>query len=62
MECEANPFVACFKAKFLLYRVSQETRQLVNSFECRLPYAVLNIKGRLQFISFKKSFAQIYFT
>jgi len=33
----------------------------VDSFECRLPYTVLDIKGCLQFISFKKSFAQIYF-
>ena len=33
-----------------------------NSFECRLPYTVLDIKGCLQFISFKKSFAQICFT
>jgi len=30
--------------------------------KCRLPYTVLDIKGCLQFISFKKSFAQIYFT
>jgi len=43
------------------YRVSHETWQLVNSFECRLPYTVLDIKGCLLFISLKKSFAQIYF-
>jgi len=45
-----------------MYRVSHETSQLVNSFEYRLPYTVSDIKGCLQFISFKKSFAQIYFT
>ena len=38
------------------------TKQLINSFECPLPYTVLDIKGCLQFILFKKSFAQIYFT
>ena len=43
------------------YRVSHETWQLVNSFECRLPYTVLDSKGFMQFISVKKSFAQIYF-
>ena len=32
------------------------------SFECRLQYTVLDIKGCLQFISFKKSFAQVYVT
>ena len=45
-----------------LYRVSHETWQLINSFECRLPYAILDIKGCLQFISFKKSFSLVYFT
>ena len=39
------------KEKFI-YRVSHETWQLVNSFECRLPYTVLVINGCLQFISF----------
>ena len=29
------------------YRVSHETRQLINRYECRLPYTVLNIKGFL---------------
>ena len=47
---------------FVKYRVSHETWQLINSFECRLPYAVLDIKGCLQFISFKKSFSLVYFT
>ncbi len=42
--------------------MSYETCQLVNSFECRLPYTVLDIKGCWQFISFEKSFAQVYFT
>ena len=46
----------------LCYRVSHETWQLVNSFECRLPYIVLYINRCLQFVSFKKSFAQICFT
>ena len=51
-----------FVNKIFRYRVSHETWQLVNSFGCRLPYTVLGIKGCLQFISFNKSFAQIYFT
>ena len=45
-----------------VYRVSHKTLQLVNSFECRLPYTVLDIKGCLQFISFKNYFAQTFFT
>ena len=36
--------------------------QHTGCFECRLPLTVLDIKGCLQFISLKKSFAQIYFT
>ena len=32
------------------YRVSHETWQLVNSFECLLPYTVLDIKDFLKFI------------
>ena len=36
-----------------IYRVSHETWQLVNSFECLLPYAVLDIKIFLQFILLK---------
>ena len=40
--------------------MSHETWQVVNSFECRFPYTVLDIKGCLQFILFKKSFVQIY--
>ena len=39
-------------AKSVSYRVSHETWQLVNSFECRLPYTVLDYK----------IFAQTYFT
>ena len=35
------------------YRVSHETWQLMNSFKCLLPYAVLDIKHFLQFISLK---------
>ena len=38
------------------YRVSQETWQLVNGFECLLPYTVLDIKDFMQFISLKKTF------
>ena len=30
--------------------------------KCRLPYSVLDMKGCLQFISFKKCFAHVYFT
>ena len=46
-----------------IYRVSHETWQLVNSFECLLSYTVLIYKDFLQFILFKKknSFTQIYF-
>ena len=46
----------------VIYRVSHETWQLVNSFECLLPYTVLDVKDSLQFYSLKKSFTQIYFT
>ena len=41
---------------------TKHDRQLINSFECRLPCTVLDTKGCLQFISFKKSFALVYFT
>jgi len=44
------------------YRVSHKTWQLVNSFECRLPYTVLHIKDFLHFTSLKNSFTQICFT
>jgi hypothetical protein len=44
------------------YRVSHETWQLVNSYESRLPYTLLDIKGFLQFIKLKISFSEIYFT
>ena len=44
------------------YRVSHETWQLVNSFECLLPYIILDIKDFFQFISLTNSFTQIYFT
>ena len=39
-----------------IYRVSHETWQLINSYECRLLYTVLDVKGFLQFISLEKSF------
>ena len=39
-----------------LYRVSHKTWQLVNSFECLLPYTVLIYKDFLQFILLKKIF------
>ena len=45
-----------------LYRVSHETWQLVNGFECLLPYVILDIKDFFQFISLTNSFTQIYFT
>ena len=59
-------FIATFKGKswfisLLSYRVSHETGQLVNSFECLLPYTVLDIKDFSQFNSLKK-ITQIYFT
>ena len=34
----------------------------MNSFECRLPYIILDIKDFLQFILLTNSFTQIYFT
>ena len=40
--------------KKLWYRVFHETWQLVNSFECLLPYTVLDIKDFSQFNSLKK--------
>ena len=36
----------------VIYRVSHETWQFLNSFKCLLPYAVLDIKDFLQFILF----------
>ena len=45
-----------------MYRVSQDTWQLVNSFECLLPPTVLDIKDLLQFVSLKKCLTHIYFT
>ena len=47
---------------FPVNRVSHETWRLVNGLEYPLPYTVLDSKGFMQFISSKKSFAQIYFT
>ena len=47
------------------YRVSHETGQLVNSFECLLPYIILDIKDFLQVISLKISnifYSEINFT
>ena len=43
------------------YRVSHETWQLVNGFECLLPSIILDIR-LFQFISLTNSFTQIYFT
>ena len=43
-------------------RVSHESWQLVNSFECLLTYTLLDIKDFSQFISLKDSFSQICFT
>ena len=45
-----------------LYRVSHETWQLVNGFECFLPYIILDIIDFFQFSSLTNSFTQIYFT
>ena len=44
------------------YRVSHETWQLVNGFECLLSYSILNIKDFFQFISLTNSYTQICFT
>ena len=44
------------------YRVPHETWQLVNGFECLLPYIILDIKDFFQFISLTNPFTQIYFT
>jgi len=38
---------------FERYRVSHETWQLLNSFECLLPYAIQDVKDFLQFTSLK---------
>ena len=46
----------------IMYRVSHETWQFINSFKCLLPYAVLDIKDFLQFNSLKKTFNEVYFT
>ena len=45
-----------------IYRVSHETWQLVNGFECFLPYIILDIEDFIQFISLTHTFTQIYFT
>ena len=42
--------------------MSHETFQLLNSYECLLPYIILDIKVFLHVISLKTSFSQIYFT
>ena len=44
------------RTKPFSYRVSHDTWQLVNSFECRLPYTVLDIKGFLAVYFVKKIF------
>ena len=44
------------------YRMSHETWQLVNGFECLLPYVKLDIKDLFQFISLTNSFTKLYFT
>ena len=43
-----------------IHRVSRETLQLVNSFECLLPYILLDNKDFLEFISLKKFFLLKY--
>ena len=49
-------------SKFRKYLIQQQkTSELVNSFECLVPYTVLIYKDILQFILLKKSFTQIYF-
>ena len=45
-----------------IYRVSHETWQLVNGFECLLPYIILDIINFFQFISLTNAFTQIYLT
>ena len=44
------------------YRVSHETWQLVNGFECLLSYIILDILDFFQFILLTNSFTQIFFT
>ena len=44
------------------YRVSHKTWQFVNSFECLLPYIVLDVKDFLKSISLKKHYSEINFT
>ena len=41
------PIIISKKLFFNIQGVSRETWQLVNSFECRLPYTVLDFKGCL---------------
>ena len=43
-------------------KIRNETCQVVNSFECLLPYTQPNIKDLMQFILLKKTFALIHFT
>ncbi len=51
-----SPFMLYFPLHPMNYRVSHKIWQLVNSFECLLPYTVLDIKDFLQLISLKKTF------
>ena len=53
---------SCCVCRVHRYRVSHETWQLVNSFDCLLTYTVLDIKGcLLQIISFKTIFCSTIF-
>ena len=59
-----NPFLYNFTNFSIiseLYRLSHETWQLVNSFECLVPYSVLDIEDFCGLFR-KKYFTQIYFT
>ena len=53
---------SCTTEIIIAYRVSHETWQFVNGFECLLPYIILDIEDFLKFISLMNSFSQIYFT
>ena len=58
----SHNFLKSYSRGSVKYRVSHETWQLVNCFECLLPYAVLDINDFLHFISRRKPFNQIDFT
>ena len=53
---EVKPKALKLSKYLMTYRVFHETWQLVNSFECLLPYTLIDIKDFLQFNLLKKMF------